>query len=60
MHPISKLYEDVGLKTLSRDVKLLKDLHLVEVVGNWLTFDLGVVERSPRAFPDAQTNIPGF
>ncbi len=60
MHPISKLYEDVGLKTLSRDVKLLKDLNLVEVVGDWLTFDLGVVDRSPRAFPDAQTSIPGF
>ena len=60
VHPISKLYEDVGLKTLSRDVKLLKDLRLVEVVDDWLTFDLGVVERSPRTFRDGQTSIPGF
>jgi Fic family protein len=60
LHPISRLYKDVGLKTLSRDVKLLIDLHLVKVVGDWLTFDLGVLD--PPTSPSAafQASIPGF
>jgi Fic family protein len=60
VHPISRLYEGVGLKTLSRDINLLKELRLVDVTGDWLTFNLDVLERPAQASVGSQVSIPGF
>ena len=59
-HPISHLYERVGLKTLSRDINLLKDMQLVDVTGDWLTFNLGVLARTAPASVGYQARIPGY
>lgn|GEM_PF-5727467 len=49
-----------GLKTLSRDINLLKDLRLVDVTGDWLTFNLNVLDRTAQAPVSSQANMPGF
>ena len=59
-HPVSRLYEGVGLKTLSRDINLLKDMQLIDVTGDWLTFNLDGLDRPRPASIDSQASIPGL